>query len=91
MTVPEGFSPNGDNVNDQFVIDGLEYYPDNRITIFNRWGQKVFESAPYANNWDGTSQNSMTIGNEKLPEGTYFYLLDLGNGDVMKGYIYLTR
>jgi uncharacterized repeat protein (TIGR01451 family) len=45
--IPDGFSPNGDGINDLFVIRGISGYPTNEITIFNRWGTKVFEAAPY--------------------------------------------
>ena len=61
------------------------------LTIFNRWGNKVFEAAPYTNTWDGTSQFGSAFG-EGLPESTYYYVLDLGNGtDPYTGYIYLRR
>ena len=90
--IPDGFSPNGDGINDLFVIRGISAYPTNEITIFNRWGTKVFDAAPYANNWDGKSTAALNIGNDVLPVGTYFYILDLGNGsDVIKGTIYLNK
>ena len=93
--IPEGFSPNGDGVNDVFEIVGIAKYPNNSITIINRWGSKVFEAAPYKSDWDGTNQFGVSFG-KKLPNGTYFYILDLGkdgpNGDqVIKGYIYLNE
>ncbi|MGM0648483.1 MAG: gliding motility-associated C-terminal domain-containing protein, partial [Bacteroidota bacterium] len=88
--IPEGFSPNGDRINDLFVITGIEFYPENSIVIFNRWGDKVFKASPYRNTWDGTS--TLGISNsDKLPVGTYFYLLDLGGDNVIKGTIYLNR
>ena len=92
LFIPDGFSPNGDGVNDVFNIRGLKAYPDNELLIFNRWGDKVFEAKPYGNDWDGASKFGIIPGNEKLPIGTYFYILDLGNkGKKMKGYIYLNR
>ncbi len=96
LFIPEGFSPNGDGVNDFFVISGLQDYPDNKITIVNRWGNKVFESnTGYENDWDGTNQFGVSLG-DQLPVATYFYIIDLGkegpDGEqVIKGYIYLTR
>jgi gliding motility-associated-like protein len=93
LFIPDGFSPNGDGVNDVFVITGLEGFPDHTFTIFNRWGNKVFEAAPYNNDWDGTSHFGITIGGDDLPVGTYFYILELGDGETeaLKGYIYLNR
>jgi len=93
--IPEGFSPNNDGINDLFEIVGIGKYPNNNITIINRWGNKVFEAAPYNGDWDGTNQFGVSFG-EKLPSGTYFYILDLGaagpNGkQEIKGYIYLNR
>ncbi len=63
----------------------------NTFTVFNRWGNKVFEATPYTNTWDGTSQFGSAFG-ELLPESTYYYVLDPGTGDeVFNGYIYLRR
>ena len=93
IRVPEGFSPNGDGVNDLLNINNLDEYPLNTIIIFNRWGNKVFEGSPYTNDWDGTNQ----IGSGgDLPTGTYFYILDLGEdvdseGRILKGHVYLTK
>ena len=90
--IPEGFSPNGDGVNDLFVIRGIQNYPNNSFLIYNRWGNKVFEAKPYQNNWDGKSDFGLILSGDELPIGTYFYLLDLGIGsDVIKGTIYLNR
>lgn len=90
--IPEGFSPNGDNYNDVFVIRGISQYPNNTINIYNRWGVKVYEASSYTGNWDGTSGNGIVFGGSALPVGTYFYTLDLGDGSKVKqGSIYLTR
>lgn len=92
FNIPEGFSPNGDNINDFFVIRGIEQFPDNSFVVFNRWGAKLFEASPYQNNWDGKSTMGVVLGGEELPVGTYFYILDLGDGtDAYKGTIYLNR
>ncbi|MFZ1686363.1 MAG: gliding motility-associated C-terminal domain-containing protein [Flavobacteriales bacterium] len=91
LIIPDAYSPNGDGVNDTYVIDGLQYYPKNSIQVFNRWGSTVLERSPYNNDWDGRSENSLNWG-EELPESTYYYILDLGDGsDVYTGYIYLKR
>ena len=91
IIIPDAFSPNSDGKNDLFVIQGLEYYPDNAMLIFNRWGNKVLDRRRYQNDWDGRSEGNMNWG-DQLPEGTYYYVLDLGNGDeALTGYIYLRR
>jgi gliding motility-associated-like protein len=90
--IPEGFSPNGDEINDFFVIRGIGNFPDNTFTIFNRWGEKIFEASPYHNTWDGKATMGLRIGGDQLPVGTYFYVLNLGDGSkVFKGTIYLNR
>ena len=96
LFIPNVFSPDGDGINDKWTIRGglNENYPNNKLVIFNRWGIKVFESTGYNNEWDGNYKGNLNGGsNTNLPEGTYFYVLDL-NGDgskIKKGYIYLTR
>lgn len=91
ITIPNAFSPNGDGVNDVVVILNIESYPENRLLVYNRWGNKVLDRSPYNNDWDGTNQFSSMFG-EKLTESTYYYVLDLGDGsDAYTGYIYLRR
>lgn len=81
VDVPNGFSPNGDGFNDYFVIDNLEQYPENRIIIFNRWGDEVYKASPYQNDWDGSSTNAqLKLRGGKVVDGTYFFILDLGEG-----------
>ena len=90
ISVPEGFSPNGDGINDFFVIKGIKDFPNSQLIVFNRWGAKIFQAKAYQNNWDGRSENSLTVGSDIIPEGTYFYIIDLGNGtDVIKGFVYI--
>lgn len=72
--VPNAFSPNGDGVHDKWQIDFLDSYPNATIEIFNRYGQKVFESKGYAKPWDGT------LNGKSLPVGTYYYIIDPKNG-----------
>lgn len=68
------FTPNGDGANDTWHIDNIEDYPNNTVRIMNRWGDVVYEAAPYNNEWDGTRNG------KELPEGTYYYLLDRHDG-----------
>jgi gliding motility-associated-like protein len=92
VKVPQGFSPNGDGINDKLVIKGLSEYPNHRILIFNRWGNKVYEASPYKNDWDGKNQFGVHANGDALPDGTYFYILELGPGyEPFKGYIYIKR
>jgi len=58
--------------------------------IFNRWGNQVFKAAPYKNDWDGKSTNGLTIsGSDRVPAGTYFFVIDLGNGRRETGSFYV--
>ncbi len=70
LVVPNIFSPNSDNINDDFVVTGLEKYQNSRLYIYNRWGQLVYESSNYLNNWDGKTKS----GND-VSDGTYFFVL----------------
>jgi gliding motility-associated-like protein len=72
---PETFSPNGDGVNDYFIIPGLDDFDGNEIYIYNRWGGEVFYMKDYDNSWGGKS--SVAIGADDLPQGTYFYVVKL--------------
>ncbi|WP_121667847.1 T9SS type B sorting domain-containing protein [Mesonia aquimarina] len=87
--IPEGFSPNGDGINDVFEISGvLENFPNFRLEIFSRYGQKVYQGNTNKDYWNGTSE----AGND-LPTGTYYYILDLNDStsEVIKGWVYLNR
>ncbi|WP_299770172.1 gliding motility-associated C-terminal domain-containing protein [uncultured Dokdonia sp.] len=86
-------SPNGDGVNDTFVIEGLQNFPNNVLRIYNRWGNEVFQVANYQNDFDGTSNGRATVDrNKKLPIGTYYYILDLGDGSEGRaGWLYINR
>ncbi|GAB3204620.1 gliding motility-associated-like protein [Pontibacter aydingkolensis] len=77
--IPEGFSPDGDGENDTFVIYGAEQYKVS-LKIFNRWGDVVYENKIYKNDWNGAANAGLVIG-DKLPDGTYFYIVDLNNGE----------
>ncbi|MCW3078009.1 MAG: hypothetical protein JWO32_2618 [Bacteroidetes bacterium] len=87
--VPEVITPNGDGKNDVFEIKGLDNYPNNNLQIYNRWGNPVYNSKPYKNNWDGVPNAPGKTGSGKLPAGTYYYLLELGdnNNTYFKGFV----
>jgi gliding motility-associated-like protein len=93
IDIPDAFSPNGDGVNDEWIIPNIDSYPANSLKIFNRWGAEVFSAAPYSNGnaWDGISTHPATLG-EGLPVSTYYYILDLGTGEeAFHGFVYLKR
>ena len=78
VVVPNFITPNGDNVNDEFILQYVEDYEDlSQVTIFNRWGDRVWQSEPLYDNsnpWRGTNQNGT-----KLADGVYFYTIELRN------------
>jgi gliding motility-associated-like protein len=87
LEMPTGFSPNGDGKNDFFVVHGIDAYPNNVITIYNRWGNVVYNKEGYKNEWDG-------IGNlgEVLPNATYFVILEINGREIVKkGFVELRR
>lgn len=88
LFVPEVITPNGDGKNDFFVIKGVQG-KNVSIVIFNRWGNKVYENGQYDNTWDGTPNAGGIIGNEKLPQGTYYYIVEFGDGETkpIHGYV----
>ena len=90
--VPSGFSPNSDGINDEFVIEGLDDYPENELYIYNRWGELVYYSKPYNNDWSGESNNNkLKLSGDDVVDGTYFYVLKLTEADSRNGYIELRR
>lgn len=93
-------SPNGDGKNDFFFIDGISKFPNNTVTIYNRWGIKVFDKRGYTekpeDGFIGISNGRVTVkDNDLLPEGTYFYIIEYetsGGGEKSTaGYLYINR
>lgn len=76
MTIPNGITPNGDGLNDVWTITHSDACKNISITIYNRWGNIVYEDANYLNTWGGTNQNG-----EKLPQGTYYAVIKLDSGE----------
>lgn len=72
--VPNAFSPNGDGINDTWVIRYLNEYPQADVQVFNRWGQPVYHVTGYTTPWDGTYKG------QPLPIGTYYWIIRPGNG-----------
>ncbi|MBR9853363.1 MAG: gliding motility-associated C-terminal domain-containing protein [Algicola sp.] len=87
-------SPNGDGINDSWIIDNLEESPNNSVRIFNRYGQKVFEQINYTNEFHGIANIGTMITNQGtgLPEGVYFYLVTLEDLELeYTGFLFLDR
>ncbi|MFY0653953.1 MAG: tandem-95 repeat protein [Cyclobacteriaceae bacterium] len=92
LDVPQIFG--GPN-NPTWFIEGIDEYPDNHVQVFNRWGNKVFEIKGYDNNsrnWASESSVGIILGNNQVPDGTYFYVIDLGDGSKPKsGFVVVNR
>jgi gliding motility-associated-like protein len=87
IVIPSGFSPNGDGYNDVFEILGLDNYDTKILTVYNRNGGLVYQNDSYDNTWDGTLQNT----GDPVPDATYYYLLELDNGQLKSGFVYINR
>jgi gliding motility-associated-like protein len=87
VVVHDVITPNGDGLNDTWVIEHITDHPGSRVMVFDKWGDKLFESNNYANDWAGND----------LPDGTYFYVVKLNlthtnrSGDVIKGALLIKR
>ncbi len=84
--IPNGFSPNGDGMNDSWVIPGIEAFPENQLYIYNRWGDLIFQAAPYLNEWEGQANKGIG-GSDKIGDGIFFYVLITNDGEPIKGSI----
>jgi gliding motility-associated-like protein len=86
LWVPDAFSPNGDGLNDTWQLTGIEAYPQARLTVYNRWGQAVYQSVGYDRPFDGTDSG------KSLPTGAYSYVLHPApNSPSVKGSVLLVR
>jgi gliding motility-associated-like protein len=78
-------TPNGDGLNDHWVIDCIENYPENKVEIFNRWGSRINIFTNYNNIdrfWKGTDENGQPI-----PDGTYYYVIKIPNAQTFSGWV----
>lgn len=94
LIVPSGFTPNNDGMNDLFYIKGLSEYPENELTIFNRWGETVFQATNYKNDWNGKPMNKTLLSgtDELVPNDTYYFVLyTKANNKTTSGYVYITK
>ncbi|MDF2450114.1 MAG: hypothetical protein K0R26_2618 [Bacteroidota bacterium] len=77
VVIPNVITPNGDIINDYFTIKNLEYHPNTSVTIFDRWGRKVYENPNYNNEWKA----------EGVSDGTYFYIIDVPDDKKYNGFL----
>jgi len=80
LIIANTMTPNGDNFNDFFWIGMIEYYPNNEVFVFNRYGQMIFNGKNYDNKkvyWDGTYQG------KKVPDGAYYYVIKFTDSNVI--------
>ena len=85
FAIPGGISPNGDGINDTWNIQGLEDYPGTKVSVFDRWGKKLFFSTSASEPWDGT------FDGKELPTADYYYIIELGNGEKYHGVVTLKK
>ena len=102
LFIPDAFSPNGDNIHDYFQIYCIDHFPDAKMYIFDQLGNKLFEKEHYGNLefwgshelawWDGrtTNRSATTTSGGKASPGTYYYVLNLGNGEVKKSFVFIS-
>lgn len=83
-----GFTPNADGKNDTWIIDGIDQLPNTTVTIYSRWGDKVWATDAY-NNSDNAWRGNDSSGNS-LPEGTYYFVI-ISNGNTTQGWVELIR
>ena len=88
INIPNSFTPNGDGINDKWIIRNLDKFAQNTVEIYNRWGQLIFSTNGYndSNAWDGT------YNGEQVSSAVYYYFINLGNGSEMfKGTVTVVR
>ncbi|TLP75640.1 gliding motility-associated C-terminal domain-containing protein [Maribacter sp. ACAM166] len=86
ITAAEAFTPNGDNINDTWIVQGIENHPNAVVTVYNRYGHEVFKTIGYQNDWNGKSSSR----SENLPSGSYYYVIELQNGSApVNGWIFI--
>lgn len=80
IIIHDVITPNGDGINDVWVIEGLQDYPKNTVQLFDKWGNLLYEQKNYNNDWGGRGSNG-----EQVPDGTYFYLVKLNTENIYGG------
>lgn len=84
LTIMSGFTPDGDGINDSFIILGVQNYPNNSLLIFNKWGEQVYEKKGYKNDWQGESSKGEHLASE---DSVYYYVFQDGAGKSYSGHL----
>jgi gliding motility-associated-like protein len=91
--IPNTITPNDDGMNDVLIFDiiannSIDEFPDNELIVFNRWGDIVYQVAPYYNDWGGLNEEG-----KELPHGTYYYILrlNISKGEIIRGDITIIK
>lgn len=85
LIVHNGISPNDDGLNDNFVVEGLDNFPKHTVAIFDSNGKEMMKTQNYKNDWRAT------YNNKQLLDGTYYYVIENGEGDTYSGYLQVQR
>ncbi|WP_298608383.1 gliding motility-associated C-terminal domain-containing protein, partial [uncultured Spirosoma sp.] len=91
--IPQGFSPNGDGINDRFVIRGVDGLTVS-LQVYNRWGNLVYQNDDYQNDWDGKPNTGIVLSSADsngVPDGTYYYVVNLSDGRKFVRYMTINR
>jgi len=86
IVTPTVITPNEDGLNDELIFPGLTAFPGSKLIIYNRWGSEVFRVEDYKNDWNGKDDKE-----RELQEDTYYYILQISNGRIIKGFIEIRR
>ena len=86
IVTPTVITPNEDGLNDELIFPGLDAFPGTSIIIYNRWGNEVYRSSDYKNDWNGEDEKK-----RDLQEDTYYYILKISNGRILKGFVEIKR
>jgi gliding motility-associated-like protein len=89
LFIPHGFSPNNDGIHDLFTIENANGRQI-LLEVFNRWGNRIYRSKDYQNNWNGKTTEGIHVGDE-VPVGTYYYVVVVDNKEKYVGYITINR
>ena len=81
VIAPNVFTPNNDGVNDFFEFPNLNTFNKNKLLVYNRWGNLIYEDENYQNDWTAN----------KIPDGTYYYMLSIPGKDILKGFVTIIR